>query len=232
MGHGGISPATMGRLRLGSIVPNFAAETTDGPIRFHDWLGGTWAVLFSHPDDFTPVCTTELADLAKRDAEFRRRGVKLLGLSANDVSSHRRWIQDIADIACTTVQFPIIGDPTREIAELFDMLDALDPTNVDAAGLPFTIRDVLIIDPQKVLRLRMTYPASTGRNVDEILRVIDSLQLGDQYPVTTPANWRPGDKVIIHPRVLDKEASSQFPHYEAVKTYLRFAPDPRQHPAL
>ncbi|KAL4400228.1 peroxiredoxin 1 [Malassezia pachydermatis] len=216
----------MTNLRLGSTAPDFYADTTQGPIHFHDWLNESWAILFSHPEDFTPVCTTELSEVARRRSDFEKRHVKVIGLSANDVSSHRRWVEDINDVSGSNVAFPIIGDADRSIATAYDMLDALDPTNVDANGVPFTIRDVLVIDPKKIIRLKISYPASTGRNFDEILRVIDSLQLGDRYPITTPANWRPGDDVIIHPKVNDDEATVQFPGYKTIKPYLRLAADP------
>lgn len=216
----------MPNLRLGSIAPDFSAETTQGPIHFHEWLGNSWGVLFSHPADFTPVCTTELGEVARREADFKKRGVKVIGLSANDLASHKRWIEDINDISHTSVNFPIIGDHERKVATLYDMLDALDPTNVDAKGVPFTVRDVFVIDPNKVIRLIISYPASTGRHFDEIIRVIDSLQVGDKHRVTTPANWKPGDNVIVHPSVQNDEAEKLFPGYETVRPYLRFAKDP------
>lgn len=213
-------------LRLGSIAPDFAADTTHGPVHFHAWLSDSWAILFSHPDDFTPVCTTELAEAARLAPEFARRSVKVIGLSANNVESHRKWIEDINQVGHTTVDFPIIGDSDRRVATLYDMLDALDPTNVDALGMPLTVRDVFVIDPLKRIRLKISYPASTGRNFAEILRVIDSLQLGDQYPVTTPVNWKKGDKVIIHPSVQGEEALKLFPAHETIRPYLRLAKDP------
>lgn len=216
----------MPQLRLGSVAPDFEAQTTHGRICFHEWSRNAWALLFSHPDDFTPVCTTELAEVARRSAEFEKRGVKVIGLSANDITSHARWVKDIRALARTEVTFPIIGDPERKIATQYDMLDALDPSNVDANGLPLTVRDVFVIDPNHIIRLKISYPASTGRDFDEILRVIDSLQLGDQHRITTPANWRPGDRVIIHPSVHDEEAKARFPDYETVFPYLRLAKDP------
>lgn len=213
-------------LRLGCVAPDFEAQTTQGYIKFHEWSANAWTVLFSHPDDFTPVCTTELAEVARRASDFAKRGVKILGLSANDVSSHNRWAHDIQSIAQAPVTFPIIGDSDRSVATLYDMLDALDPTNVDAHGAPFTVRDVFVIDPQHIIRLKISYPASTGRHFDEILRVIDALQLSDRHAVTTPANWRPGDRVIIHPRVSDSEAHSLFPDHENITPYLRMTRDP------
>jgi glutaredoxin/glutathione-dependent peroxiredoxin len=194
-------------LRLGSVAPDFEADTTAGPIKFHDWIGDSWVILFSHPADFTPVCTTELGEVARRAPEFAARGVKLIGLSANELDSHEKWIKDINDvgsqIAPTDVQFPIvsyfpqsyiyepsffwypikIADGSRKVSTLYDMLDAVDPTNVDAKGIPFTVRTVFVIDPKKIIRLTLSYPAQTGRNFDEILRVVDSLQLGDKHKV-------------------------------------------------
>ncbi|KAB5593859.1 hypothetical protein CTheo_2711 [Ceratobasidium theobromae] len=207
----------MPSLRLGSIAPDFEAQTTTGPIKFHEWLGNSWAILFSHPADFTPVCTTELGEVARRQKDFEARGVKVIGLSANGLESHTEWIKDINavgnKIGPTDVQFPIIADADRKVATLYDMLDAVDPTNVDAKGIPFTIRTVFVIDPKKVIRLTISYPAQTGRSFDEILRVIDSLQLGDKHRITTPVNWKKGDDVIIHPGVSDAEAQKLFPNY-------------------
>ncbi|WFD00641.1 peroxiredoxin 1 [Malassezia yamatoensis] len=216
----------MPALRLGSIVPDFVSDTTHGTIQFHEWIGDSWAVLFSHPGDFTPVCTTELGEVARLQPEFEKRKVKVIGLSVDDVSKHKKWIEDINEVAQTSLSFPIIGDANRAVASEYDMLDALDPTNRDAAGMPFTVRDVLVIDPQKILRLKISYPASTGRHFKEILRVIDSLQLGDKHRVTTPVNWQPGDKVIIHPSVSNDLADTLFPNYETVKPYLRYTNDP------
>lgn len=218
----------MPALRLGSVAPDFEAQSTDGPIRFHDWMNGSWTILFSHPDDFTPVCTTEFCEIARCTNEFYKRGVKVIGLSINNVESHYAWVNDIRDIAGHEVTFPILADPDRRIATQYDMLDALDPTNVDALGMPLTVRDVFVIDPNKIIRLKLSYPASTGRNFNEILRVIDSLQLVDIQPVTTPANWEPGQKVIIHPRVSDEQAGKQFPGYDQVRPYLRFTHDPNR----
>ncbi|KAF9006470.1 cysteine peroxiredoxin [Cyathus striatus] len=194
----------MPSLRLGSIAPDFEADTTAGPIKFHDWIGDSWAVLFSHPGDFTPVCTTELGEVARRAPDFAKRNVKVIGISANGLEEHHKWVKDINDfgskVAPTDVQFPIIADPDRKVSTLYDMLDEQDATNRDAKGLPFTIRTVFVIDPKKVIRLTIAYPASTGRNFDEIIRVIDSLQLGDKHRVTTPVNWKKGDDVIVHPQ--------------------------------
>jgi peroxiredoxin (alkyl hydroperoxide reductase subunit C) len=210
------------RLRLGSIAPNFQAKTTQGDIDFHSWLGGKWAILFSHPADFTPVCTTELGAFAKMKGEFDKRGVKMIGLSANDLSSHGRWIQDINETSNTDLRFPIIADADRKIAYTYDMVDAQDVTNKDDKGIAFTIRSVFVIDPQKKIRLTMMYPASTGRNTTEVLRVIDSLQTGDGKGVTTPINWIPGDDVIVPPTVSTEDARKKFGEVREVKPYLRF----------
>jgi len=215
-------------LRLGSIAPNFQAETTNGPIDFHEFVGDSWVVLFSHPEDYTPVCTTELGAFAKLEPEFSKRGVKLIGLSANTVDSHGGWIKDINEISNTTLRFPIIGDKQRKVAYLYDMLDYQDTTNVDSKGIAFTIRSVFIIDPKKTIRLIMSYPASTGRNAAEVLRVVDSLQTGDKHRVTTPINWVPGDDVIVHPSVKGEEATKLFPEMRTVKPYLRFTPLPKE----
>ncbi|KZT24450.1 cysteine peroxiredoxin [Neolentinus lepideus HHB14362 ss-1] len=218
----------MPALRLGSIAPDFEAQTTKGAIKFHDWIGDSWAVLFSHPADFTPVCTTELAEVARRAPDFAKRNVKVIGLSANPLNDHDKWVQDINEYGCkyapTNVQFPIIADPDRKISELYDMLDAQDPTNRDAKGIPFTVRTVFVIDPKKIIRLTLSYPASTGRNFDEILRVVDSLQIGDKYRVTTPVNWKKGDDVIVHPSVSNEEAKTLFPDFTIHKPYLRTTP--------
>ena len=210
------------RLRLGSIAPNFSAKTTQGDIDFHSWLGGKWAILFSHPADFTPVCTTELGAFAKLKPEFDKRDVKMIGLSANDLSSHGRWISDINETSKTDLQFPIIADADRKIAYTYDMVDAQDVTNKDDKGIAFTIRSVFVIDPQKKIRLTMMYPASTGRNTSEVLRVIDSLQTGDGKGVTTPIDWIPGDDVIVPPSVSTEDARKKFGEVREVKPYLRF----------
>ncbi|KAG8924754.1 hypothetical protein FRC02_010208 [Tulasnella sp. 418] len=187
---------------------------------------GSWAILFSHPDDFTPVCTTELGEVSRQQQEFERRGVKVIGLSANGLDSHERWIQDINQTANTNLQFPIIADKDRRVATLYDMLDYQDATNVDAKGIPFTVRTVFIIDPKKTIRLTLSYPAAVGRNFDEILRVVDALQLGDKYKVVTPANWKNGDDVIVHTAVSNEEAKGLFPNHKAILPYLRTTPQP------
>jgi len=211
-------------LRLGYTAPNFQAETTNGPIDFHEFIGNNWVVLFSHPEDYTPVCTTELGAFAKLEPEFTKRGVKLIGLSANTIDSHGGWIKDIDEISGSTLKFPIIGDKERKVAYLYDMLDHQDTTNVDSKGIAFTIRSVFIVDPNKKIRLILSYPASTGRNTAEVLRVVDSLQTGDKHKVTTPINWVPGDDVIVAPPVKTEDAKKIWPEMRIVKPYLRFTP--------
>jgi len=210
-------------IRLGQEAPNFKAETTSGPIEFHSWLGNEWGVLFSHPADFTPVCTTELGTVAKLAPEFKKRGVKVIGLSCDDVKDHHLWVKDIDRTQSCSVQFPIIADADRSIATKYGMLDSAehDKTNLDKKGIPFTVRNVFVIDPKKKVRLILIYPASCGRNFDEIIRCIDALQLSDKKPITTPANWTVGKKVIIHPSVSNEEAKKMFPNYETVTPYLR-----------
>jgi thioredoxin-dependent peroxiredoxin len=207
-------------LRLGDTAPDFTAETTMGPVRFHEWIGDSWAVLFSHPRDFTPVCTTELGYVAKLKPEFDRRGVKAIGLSVDPVDSHRGWLEDIRETQGATVNFPIIADPDRKVADLYGMIH---PAHDEV----FTVRTVFVIDPQKKIRLMITYPQTTGRNFDEILRVIDSIQLTEAHKVATPVNWKQGEDVIIVPAVSDDEAKSRFPKgWKALKPYLRLTPQP------
>ncbi|EED16440.1 mitochondrial peroxiredoxin Prx1, putative [Talaromyces stipitatus ATCC 10500] len=209
-------------LRLGSTAPNFQAQTSNGPIDFHEFIGDSWAVLFSHPDDFTPICTTELGAFAKLEPEFARLGVKLIGLSANTVDSHHVWIKDIDEVTGSNLTFPIIADADRKVAYLYDMLDYDDITNVDQKGLPFTVRTVFVIDPKKKIRLTLAYPASTGRNTAEILRVVQALQTTDKKGVTTPINWLPGDDVVVPPTVSTEDAKKKFGEIREVKPYLRF----------
>ncbi|KAK0750113.1 thioredoxin-like protein [Schizothecium vesticola] len=209
-------------LRLGSTAPNFQAETTKGPIDLHEYIGDNWLVFFSHPEDYTPVCTTELGEFARLQPEFTKRGVKLLGLSANTIGSHEGWIKDIKEVTGSQVDFPIVGDKERKVAYLYDMLDFQDTTNVDSKGIAFTIRSVFVVDPKKTIRTILSYPASTGRNSAEVLRIVDSLQTGDKNRITTPVNWVPGDDVIVHPSVQGEEATKLFPNLRAVKPYLRF----------
>lgn len=215
-------------LRLGTIAPNFQADTTKGPVDFHEYIGNSWVVFFSHPEDYTPVCTTELGAVAALEPEFTKRGVKLIGLSANTLDSHSGWISDIKDVTGTLVNFPIIADKERKVAFLYDMLDYQDTTNVDEKGIAFTIRAVFIIDPKKTIRTILSYPASTGRNSKELLRIIDSLQTGDKYKITTPINWQPGDDVIVHPSVKTDDAKKIWPDMRIVKPYLRFTPLPKE----
>ncbi|KAI4659206.1 uncharacterized protein J4E78_005632 [Alternaria triticimaculans] len=211
------------RLRLGSIAPNFQAKTTHGDMDFHKFLDNKWTILFSHPADFTPVCTTELGAFAKLKDEFDARGVQMIGLSANDLSSHDQWIADINETSNTTVQFPIIADADRHVAFLYDMIsqDDLDSLQKNG-GIAFTIRSVFIIDPAKKIRLTMSYPASTGRNTAEVLRVIDSLQTGDKKGIATPIDWQKGQDVIVPPSVSTEDARKKFGDVREVKKYLRF----------
>ncbi|KAI8344185.1 thioredoxin-like protein [Chlamydoabsidia padenii] len=213
-------------LRLGSIAPDFEAQTTKGNIKFHEFVGDKWTILFSHPADFTPVCTTELGLVAALEDEWEKRGVQVIGLSANGLEDHAKWIEDINEVNSVQLNFPIIADADRKVSELYDMLDHQDASNVDAKGIPFTVRSVFIIDPKKTIRLILTYPASTGRNFDEILRVVDSLQLGDQHRITTPGNWKKGDDVIVHPSVTTEEAHKIFKNVRVVKPYLRLTKSP------
>jgi len=213
-------------LRLGDEAPDFHAKTTQGDIDFHKFIGDSWVVLFSHPADFTPVCTTELGEVARRKSDFDSRNVKVIGLSANKLSDHNAWVKDINEVNNVNLSFPIIADDDRKISTLYDMLDHQDATNVDTKGIPFTVRNVFVIDAKKKIRLTITYPASTGRNFDEVIRVIDSLQLGDKHRITTPANWKKGDDVIVHPGVSNQEADKLFPGYKTVKPYLRLAKSP------
>ena len=209
-------------IRLGDIAPDFTAPTTQGEISFHDWLGDSWGVLFSHPKDFPPLCTTELGYVAKIKPEFDKRNVKVIGLSVDPVASHDKWEADIAETQGTAVNFPMIGDPERKVADLYDMIH---PNANDT----LTVRSVFVIGPDKKVKLTITYPASTGRNFDEIIRVIDSLQLTAQYKVATPANWVDGQDVIIGSAVTDDEAKQLFPQgWTTVKPYLRTLPQPNK----
>jgi len=207
-------------IRLGDIAPDFQAETTEGTIQFHSWLGNSWGVLFSHPADFTPVCTTELGAVAKLRAEFDKRNVKVIAISADPLESHKKWIGDINETQNTVVNYPLIADPEFKIANLYDMVH---PQVSDK----FTVRSVFVIGPDKKVKLTITYPASTGRNFDEILRVIDSLQLTAKYSVATPANWKHGEDVIITVAVKDEDVSAKFPKgHKRIKPYLRTTPQP------
>ncbi|KAI8065929.1 thioredoxin-like protein [Gongronella butleri] len=213
-------------IRLGDVAPDFTAQSTLGDINFYEYLGDGWGILFSHPADFTPVCTTELGLVAALQDEFEARDVKVIGLSANGLAEHDQWIKDINEVNNVNLQFPIIADGDRNVSTLYDMLDNQDPTNVDNDGIPYTLRSVFIIDPARTVRLIMAYPASTGRNFDEILRVIDSLQLGDKHAITTPANWKKGDDVIIDPNVTTSEAHKMFKEVRIIKPYLRLTTSP------
>ena len=209
-------------IRLGDEAPDFSAETTAGPINFHEWLGDSWGVLFSHPADFTPVCTTELGVVANIEEEFNKRGVKIIALSVNSVDDHEGWIADINETQNANLAFPLIADPNRKVAGLYDMIH---PNALDN----MTVRSVFVIGPDKKVKLTLTYPASTGRNFDEILRVIDSLQLTANYSVATPANWQDGDDCIVVPALSDEEATEKFPQgFTAVKPYLRVTPQPNK----
>lgn len=210
-------------IRLGDIAPDFEQDSSEGRIRFHEWLGNSWGILFSHPADFTPVCTTELGYTAKLADEFAKRGVKVIALSVDPVDSHLRWIEDINETQSTRVNFPILADADRKVSELYDLIH---PNANDT----LTVRSLFIIDPAKKVRLIITYPASTGRNFNEILRVVDSLQLTDNHKVATPANWEDGQDVVIVPSLKDEaEIAQRFPRgYRAVKPYLRLTPQPNR----
>ncbi len=210
-------------LKLGDIAPDFEQDSSEGLIKFHEWLGGQWAVLFSHPADFTPVCTTELGFTAKLKDEFEKRNVKAIALSVDPVDSHLKWIDDINSTQNTVVNFPILADADRKVSELYDLIHP-------NASETLTVRSLFVIDPNKKVRLTITYPASTGRNFHEILRVIDSLQLTDDYKVATPANWKDGEDVVIVPSIKDEEEIKQrFPKgYKAVTPYLRLTPQPNR----
>jgi alkyl hydroperoxide reductase subunit AhpC len=210
-------------IQLGSIAPDFTQESTDGPIHFHEWANGKWVILFSHPKDFTPVCTTELGAVAKLKPEFDKRNVKALALSVDDNDSHKRWVGDIEETQSTKLNFPILADKDKKVANLYGMI------HPDASDT-FTVRSVFIIDPNKKVRLTLTYPASTGRNFAEILRVIDSLQLTDSHSVATPADWKDGQDVVIVPSIQDPEViKAKFPKgHTVVKPYLRLTPQPNK----
>lgn len=204
----------MAHLRLGDTAPNFTAETTEGKIEFHNWLGDSWGILFSHPADFTPVCTTELGATAKLKNEFEKRNVKVVALSVDSLESHHEWINDINETQQTEVNFPIIADPNQKVAELYGMIHP-------NASEKFTVRSVFIIGPDKKIKLTITYPASTGRNFQELIRVIDSLQLTAHHQIATPANWQKGDDAVISPAVSDEDAQKRFPGFKKIKPYLR-----------
>ncbi|MGB5593455.1 MAG: peroxiredoxin [Crocosphaera sp.] len=209
-------------LQLGDTVPDFTQDSSEGSISLHKWAGDSWVVLFSHPADYTPVCTTELGTVASLKSEFEKRNVKVLALSVDSAESHKGWIKDINETQNTTVNYPIIADPDRKVADLYGMIHPNSLNNL-------TVRSVFIIDPNKKLRLTLTYPASTGRNFDEILRVIDSLQLTDYHQVATPANWKDGDDCVVVPSIPTEEAKQKFPKgVTEVKPYLRMTPQPNK----
>ena len=207
-------------LRLGDTAPDFTADTTEGKVQFHQWLGDKWGILFSHPRDFTPVCTTELGYVAKLKPEFEKRNVKPIGLSVDPVESHKGWTNDIKETQGTAVNFPIIAEPERKVANQYGMMH---PSHDEV----YTVRTVFVIDPAKKVRLMITYPQTCGRNFDEILRVIDSLQLTDRHKVATPVNWKHGEDVIIVPAVSDDEAKQKFPGFKTHKPYLRTTAQPK-----
>lgn len=208
-------------IRLGDLAPNFKQKSSQGDINFYDYLGDSWGILFSHPKDFTPVCTTELGEVARLKSEFEKRNVKVIGLSVDPADAHERWIQDINETQNTTMNFPVIADANKEVSQLYDMIHP----NADDTQ---TVRSVFIIDPNKKVRLTLTYPATTGRNFDEILRVIDSMQLTEKYQVSTPVNWKQGDDVVIAPSIQDEEElNRKFPNgYKKLRSYLRLTPQP------
>jgi thioredoxin-dependent peroxiredoxin len=217
-------------LRINDEAPNFTAETSQGPIHFHEWIGNGWAILFSHPKDFTPVCTTELGYMAGLQPEFQKRNCKIIGLSVDPVSSHGRWAMDIEDTQGHKVTYPMIGDPELKVAKLYGMLPAEsgDTSEGRTAADNATVRTVFVVGPDKKIKLTLSYPMSTGRNFDEVLRVLDSLQLTAKHKVSTPVNWRPGDDVILAGSVSDEEARQMYPGgWKAPRPYLRIVPQPK-----
>jgi len=215
-------------LRIGDEAPDFRAESTEGPIAFHEWIGGHWAMLFSHPKDFTPVCTTELGAVAKLKPEFDRRGVKVIGLSVDSTEEHTRWARDIEDTQGAAPNYPILGDPDLKVAKLFDMLPAEAVPGKRTPADNATVRSVFIIGPDRKIKLMISYPMTTGRNFEELLRVIDSMQLTAKHKVATPVNWKQGENVIILASVPDAEAKLQFPGgWKAPRPYLRIVPQPK-----
>jgi alkyl hydroperoxide reductase subunit AhpC len=217
-------------LRINDDAPNFQAETTQGPIDFHQWIGDSWAILFSHPKDFTPVCTTELGYMARLAPEFEKRNCKVIGLSVDPVTNHGKWALDIEETQGAKVTYPMIGDPELKVAKLYDMLPADAGTTSEGrtAANNATVRTVFIVGPDKKIKLMLVYPMSTGRNFDEVLRVVDSMQLTAKHKVATPVNWKPGDDCIILPAVSDDEAKQKYPDgWKAPKPYLRIVPQPK-----
>lgn len=225
-----LTPVTSAIPRINDTAPDFTAETTEGTIRFHEWIGDSWAILFSHPKDFTPVCTTELGYMAKLKPEFAKRNTKIIGLSVDPVSDHLKWAEDIKETQGTAVNYPMIGDPQLKIAKLYGMLpaDAGDSCQGRTPNDNATVRTVFLIGPDKKIKLQLSYPMSTGRNFDEIVRVLDSLQLTAKHKVSTPVNWKPGEDVIISGAVSNEEAKKQYPAgWKAPKPYLRVVPQPK-----
>jgi thioredoxin-dependent peroxiredoxin len=217
-------------LRIGDEAPNFSAQTTQGPIEFHEWIGSSWAVLFSHPKDFTPVCTTELGTMAKMKADFDKRNVKVIGLSVDPVEDHKRWAKDIEETQGAAINYPMIGDPDLKVSKLYDMLpaDTAGEAKGRTAANNATVRTVFVIGPDKKIKLMLFYPMTTGRNFDELLRVLDSIQLTAKHKVATPANWKQGQDVIIAGSVSDEEAKKQYPQgWKAPKPYLRIVQQPK-----
>ena len=225
-----LTPVTSAIPRINDTAPDFTAETTEGTIRFHEWIGDSWAILFSHPKDFTPVCTTELGYMAKLKPEFAKRNTKIIGLSVDPVSDHLKWAEDIKETQGTAVNYPMIGDPQLKIAKLYGMLpaDAGDSCQGRTPNDNATVRTVFLIGPDKKIKLQLSYPMSTGRNFDEIVRVLDSLQLTAKHKVSTPVNWKPGEDVIISGAVSNEDARKQYPAgWKAPKPYLRIVPQPK-----
>jgi thioredoxin-dependent peroxiredoxin len=217
-------------LRIGDVAPNFTAETTQGKIDFHEWIGQGWAILFSHPKDFTPVCTTELGTMARLKPEFDKRNTKIVGLSVDSVDDHKRWSKDIEDTSGAKVTYPMIGDPELKVAKLYDMLpaEARGESKGRSPADNATVRSIFLIGPDKKIRLMLTYPMSAGRNFDEVLRALDAIQLSASHNVATPANWKQGEDVIIPTSISDEQAKTQFPAgWKASKPYLRLTPQPR-----
>ncbi len=217
-------------LRLGATAPDFTADTTEGSIRFHEWIGDKWAILFSHPKDFTPVCTTELGYMAKLKPEFEKRNVKVIGLSVDSIEDHKKWSKDIEETQGTAPNYPMIGDADLKVAKLYNMLPAETPGGAQGrtAADNFTVRTVYVIGPDKKIKLMLTYPMATGRNFDEVLRVVDSMQLTAKHSVATPVNWRNGDDCIIVPAVSDEDAKKKFPEgWKTMKPYLRVVKQPK-----
>jgi alkyl hydroperoxide reductase subunit AhpC len=219
----------MSVLRINDEAPNFTAETTQGTINFHEWIGDGWAVLFSHPKDFTPVCTTELGYMAKLEPEFKKRNTKIIGLSVDPVDSHGKWAGDIEETQGSKVNYPMIGDPQLKVAKLYNMLpaDAGETSEGRTPATNATVRTVFVVGPDKKIKLMLVYPMTTGRNFDEILRVIDSMQLTAKHKVATPVNWKNGEDVILTAAVTKEEADEKFPGYRTIKPYLRVAPQPK-----